>query len=99
MRALGAGGFVQSDIGFLVVLPKYALHHKRHIVRKLYQQICLRLRFKAKACVDFHQTLLNQASANAAGAEALRKKQIGKYEFLRHIHRMKTGKYRECGKR
>ena len=54
-----------------MVLPKYALRHENHAVRHLYQQICLRLRFKTKVCIDFYLALLYQTGANAAGAEAL----------------------------
>ena len=77
MRALGACWFVQKHIGLGVVLPIHALHLKCHAIGGL-DGFAVVNKLQAIAPVAFHQALLHQTCANAAGAKALGKQQVGK---------------------
>ena len=75
VRALGACWFVQQHIGLGVVLPIHALHLKCHAIGGL-DGFAVVNKLQAIAPVAFHQALLHQTCANAAGAKALGKQQV-----------------------
>ena len=75
MRALGARGFVQQDVGLGVELPMNTLHFIDHAICGR-DVLVLVHQLQSTACVDLHQALLNKPRANAAGAKALGEKQV-----------------------
>jgi hypothetical protein len=67
LRAFGARGLVQHDVGALVVVPRLALDRETQALRLDVQR-----RVQHHLTVDRHQPMLDEPRAHAAGAEALR---------------------------
>ena len=99
LRAFVAGGLVQHQIGFFMVLPGHALNRELQAIR--YE---IHSRFSARSARYRHKPLLNQPRADAS-----RPKTLGKKDFLQlHVcfchgaivaRRIRLPDYRPAGKR